>query len=323
MRKKLIYIVCILSFFFISQSIFPSYPRKLKKINLSDKTGLVIDRKKIKIENVDNPINLSIIEDNDAFLAVFRVNDKDTSNIGICKFDKEFNQISKHKIIDVKSKNAEDPRIFKIKNEYYIIYNDKVLIEHNYRIMKIAKLTKDFDAEFITSLDLYINTMEKNWVPFEDNGNLYLAYGLVPHKIMHLKDTKKNSLDHLIFEDGKCYSRFFWEYGDPRGGTPACKTKDGYLAFFHSSFGKNKKKKYYVMGAYLFEPNPPYKVVKVSKEPIIVYPKKTRVYFPTGFSIKKEDNIEKIYLSLGINDTVSEVLVIDKDNLLKSMKEVY
>ncbi|MBN2478683.1 MAG: hypothetical protein JXA94_00480 [Parachlamydiales bacterium] len=315
------FVVCL--FFILLFYVFNPSPRKLKRISLADSTGIVTDIKNIKVEGVENVINTSLVDYKDGYLIVFRKNENKKSYIALCELDKNFKQTSPYKIIDVKSSFAEDPRIFQFSNDYFLIYNDKVPIKHNYRIMKIAKLTNDFNVEFINELDLHIKQIEKNWVPFTNENNLYLSYGLMPHKVMNLKDVTKNSLDHLIFDNGSCYARFFWEFGEPRGGTPAKLVDGEYLAFFHSCFGKNKKKKHYVMGAYTFQAHPPYKITKVSKDPILVSNKKTRVYFPCGFTLKNEHSKDKIILSYGENDENSKVLIIDKEKLFQSLKEVY
>ena len=65
------------------------------------------------------------------------------------------------------------------------------------------------------------NTSDDQWSRDNQETKLLLAYGLMPHKIMELKDTKKNELDHYIFENNPCYTRFYWKWGSPRGGTPA------------------------------------------------------------------------------------------------------
>jgi len=79
----------------------------------------------------------------------------------------------------------------------------------------------------------------------------------------------------------------------------------------------------YVMGAYIFDKNPPYKIKKISNFPIFFESfDKTRIVFPAGFVIKKIYGKDYIYLSLGINDSSSKILVIDKEKLFSHMKDV-
>jgi len=323
MKKYLFYIsIAILSF--LCSYYFFSTPKLLRNIQRADKLQIVKGVKEIKIKNVDNPINASIDEFFDNYILAFRVNENNSSYIGLSFLDENFEEIGLFKKIDVMSKTAEDPRIFKFKNDFFLIFNDKLPIEHFARTMYLAKINRyTFEIDYKTPLDQHIKAIEKNWVPFISEDNLLLAYNLMPHKIMQITDLKSNSLKHLVFPN-MCFSRFFWKWGEPRGGTPAKLIGDEYLAFFHSSFGKNKKKMFYVMGAYTFQKDPPYKVTKVSKFPILLGPtKKTRVYFPTGFVVKKENDKDTIYLSYGENDQISKIAIIDKDKLFENMQKVY
>ena len=58
--------------------------------------------------------------------------------------------------------------------------------------------------------------------------------------------------------------------GELRGGTPPL-DGDQYLGFFHSYFRTEDFdiKIWYVMGAYAFEKDPPFRMIGISKEPII------------------------------------------------------
>jgi len=322
--KKIFFYISIAIFTFLITHFFFSSDKKLKNVSKADKIGIVKEIKDIKIKNVKNPLNVSIENYSDNYILAFRVNENKSSYIGISFLDKNFNEIGNFKKIDVQTTSAEDPRIFKFKNDYFLLYNDKLPIEHFSRAMHLAKINlKNFNIDYKTVLDQHLKIVEKNWVPIIAQDNLLLAYKLMPHKIMQLEDLKKNSLKHLIFPNTS-FSRFFWKWGSPRGGTPA-KIVDGkYLAFFHSSYGKSKKNKTYVMGAYTFDVKAPYKVRKVSSFPLILNSsKKARIYFPTGFVVKKENDKDMIYLSYGENDKDSKIAIIDKEKLFANMKDVY
>ncbi len=325
MKKKLIIsflfgVLLIRSFYFLS------YPKILREVEKADKIGIVQQIKEIKIQNINNPINACIedYKDNN-FILSFRINDQSSTYIAVSLLDQNLNEIKSYNKIDIQSSTAEDARIFKFKNDYFLIYNDKLPIQHLCRAMHLAKLNdQTFKIEYKTVLDQHIKVIEKNWVPFIFQDKLFLAYSLMPHKIMELQDPSKNILKHWIFPNNPCFSRFFWKWGKPRGGSPAKLVDGEYLAFFHSSFGKNKKKKFYVMGAYTFQAYPPYKITKVSNFPIILgKSKKIRVYFPTGFVVKNENGKDFIYLSYGENDLISKIAIIDKEKLFENMKTVY
>ncbi|NGX56599.1 MAG: hypothetical protein K1060chlam5_00842 [Candidatus Anoxychlamydiales bacterium] len=302
---------------------YVTYPKKIKKAPHGEHNNLVIDKYKISINDV-SPINGSIVEYNNDYLFIFRINEKkDKTYLGICLLDEKFKQKTPYKVIDSNTSTAEDPRIFKNGSSYFIVYNDKLSIKHFCRAMFIAKLDENFNIEYKTCLDLHIKAVEKNWVPFVDNNKILLSYNPMPHKVMHLKDPKINNLLHLCYENNPCFSRFFWDYGTPRGGTPAILIDDMYLSFFHSSFGKSDPK-WYVMGAYLYDSKEPYKVKKVSKHPII-FGKRKSIFsvFPCGIAIRKKNKKNQIIISYGENDIITNALVIDKDKLYSQMKDVY
>lgn len=304
---------------------FFSYPKLLRNVKKADKIGIVKEIKEIKIKNVLNPINACIEEYKDnTYLLSFRINEKTSSYIGLTQLDKNFNEIKDYTKIDTLTKTAEDARIFKYNNDYFLMYNDQLAIEHIYRTMHLAKLNEALNKiEYKTSLDLHIKPVEKNWTPFIYQNKLFLTYNLMPHKIMYLPNPKKNDLKHLVFSAKDSYTRFYWDWGSPRGGSSPKLVDGEYLSFFHSFIGKNKNKKYYVIGAYTFLAHPPYKITKVSSFPIVFgNNKKTRIVFPTGFVIKNENGKDFIYLSYGENDTKSKIAVIDKDKLFEYMKKV-
>lgn len=325
MKKKII-ISLLFGIFVIRILYYLSYPKILREVDKADKIGIVKDVKEIKIKNITNPINACIEDYKDnKYIVSFRINDNASSYVALTFFDQNFNEINTFNKIDLGTKTAQDARVFKYQNDYFLIYNDKLPIEHLCRAMHIAKLNDQTNKiEYKTILDLHIQLIEKNWTPFIFQNKLFLAYSLVPHKIMEMQDPSKNNLKHWLFTNNPCYTRFFWKWGEPRGGTSAKLVDGEYLGFFHSNFGKNKKKKFYVMGAYTFQAHPPYKVTKVSKFPIIFGKnKKTRVYFPTGFIVKKENGKDYIYLSYGENDSTSKIAIIDKEKLFENMKKVY
>lgn len=323
--KKLI-LILFASIIILTTLFFNLFDTKnLHKIPKADAIGIIKNVKEIKIKNVSNPLNASIEDFENNYILTFRIQKNKFDYIGLTFLNQNLEEIGEYKKIDTHTLSSQDPRIFKYQNEYFLIFNDKLDIKHDfYRTMFLAKLNlQNFKIEYKTSLDQHIKMVEKNWVPFTYENKLFLAYGLMPHKILEVIDTKKNNLKHLVFENNPCLSRFYWKWGEPRGGTPAKLVDNEYLAFFHSSFGKKKKSKYYVMGAYTFQANSPFKITKVTKFPILFGNiKKTRVYFPTGFCIKKENDKTMIYLSYGENDKTSKIVIIDKEKLFENMRLV-
>jgi predicted GH43/DUF377 family glycosyl hydrolase len=203
--------------------------------------------------------------------------------------------------------------------------------------MRLAKVdARNFSLSEMVDLDLNIKPVEKNWVPFvhkdvEGKEMMYFGYNFNPHKILCMQDTAHNRLEHLVFPSVLAYQRIPWEniWGEIRGGTPAMLLDGQYLAFFHSSF-KEDKKKWYVMGAYTFEKNPPFRITSISEYPILfdgIYDSpaentssaKLRCIFPSGFVIEQGDEGDVIHLSCGENDCSVKIVTLDKAQLIKSL----
>jgi hypothetical protein len=172
---------------------------------------------------------------------------------------------------------------------------------------------------------------EKNWVPFEYEQKLLLAYSLVPHKIFT-----------PVFGTGHCdtvvssTSAIEWEWGELRGGTAALLDEGNYLSFFHSSqkiatvHSHGKEIFHYFMGAYTFAPTMPFNITHISPEPIVgkrfyegatykPYWKPVQVVFPCGFIA--DDNY--IWVTYGRQDHEMWVTTLDKRKLYASLVPVY
>jgi hypothetical protein len=124
------------------------------------------------------------------------------------------------------------------------------------------------------------------------------------------------------------------EWGGPKGGTPARRVGDQYLAFFHSNFNDLNDINWYVMGAYTFEAKPPFRLTGISYYPILFEGMfdsppmvkanpRLRALYPSGFVVEKlEDGRELIHVSCGENDSTLQIVTIDKDALFKTLKRL-
>jgi predicted GH43/DUF377 family glycosyl hydrolase len=120
-----------------------------------------------------------------------------------------------------------------------------------------------------------------------------------------------------------------WDYGIIRGGTPPVMTDNGdeYLTFFHSRLPDEKHRWRYYMGAYAFESQPPFRITRITTEPLLagssadVWSKdKPLVVFPCGSRLKDG----KWLVTMGVNDLASawiEIPHADLEPLLK--KDLY
>jgi predicted GH43/DUF377 family glycosyl hydrolase len=311
------------------------------------KSDFILETKRINIPGYRYVFNPSIIRWGDSFLMSFRVQNKiynSAKAIGLVWLDKDFNAKGKPYILEIRDqkennffvrKNSnvteQDPRLIKIKDRLYMVYN-------NLRIgrMFIAELYYDGHSMFLNKPECLLNfegsnrrCIEKNWVPFQYEDKLLLAYSISPHKIL---------LPLLGTESCETYAcskkRITWDWGEIRGGTPAFMVEGKYLSFFHSSkyniksnYSEGINTHHYFMGAYMFDPHPPFEITHISPYPIICddfyngksYNKKgivpLKVVFPMGFVFDDD----YIWISYGKQDHECWIAKLDKKRLLKSL----
>lgn len=302
--------------------------------------NFVLETKQIKIPGFPGAFNPSITRWRNSLLMCFRVRNSkmvSTFEMGFVWLDKHFNPISTPRILTIHNNTSsfyknQDPRIITLNEHLYIIYSnftkiDKVIT----RRMFIAPVQYENDSFFITKplcLDPFEGSgkrWEKNWVPFNYNGNILLGYSILPHRILTYSDS------------GTCKtisstrSSINWDWGHLRGGTPASIVDDEYLGFFHSSkklttvHSNGIHMPHYVMGAYTFSTSPPFKITRISPEPIIgkkfyngpAYNtwKPLRVVFPGGYVFDKQ----YIWVVYGRQDFEIWVVKLDKEGLFKSL----
>lgn len=339
-------------------------PAVLCGVPFADAKGIVLNVKNMPIRNIEAPYNASISECGEGYRLFFRYDKIITGSnfpyhtfIGCCDLDSDFDQTGKEYVtIDTGSFYSEDPRIIKVNNKDYLVYNDLVNYESenkfyslfNFsgksinppRTMFISELDKDLKPKFVTNLDIQLEWVEKNWVPFEytDESNktdIYFEYKRTPHKILKLENPKENILSHMNYLKGPPFQNLHWpkKWGSVRGGTPAKRVGDQYLAFFHSAFVDEDKFTWYIMGAYTFESKPPFRITGISQCPILfdgiynsphlnVANPTIRCIYPAGFVLGHDGEREVIHVSCGENDSAIKILTFDKDLLLKSLKKL-
>lgn len=310
----------------------------------SDDSSIVKSFKRVYISEYPGSYNPSLMKLNEHYVLTFRYQPDRAykpwiSYIGIALLDASFNVIGKPELLNTRAfddntpSQSEDARIFSFDGNLYIVFNDNMDFENpNYwerRDMYLAELNLE-DGKFylgpplrLIHTEKYRNTLwQKNWSPFEWEGNLLLSYSINPHEVIR---------PNLI--KGSCKSTFTtekpisWEFGTLRGSTPAQLIDGEYLAFFHSGttltseFSDNLELWHYFMGAYTFSQNPPFELTSISASPINAegfytyshYHK--RVVYPGGFVVDGSN----IYLALGKDDAEIWIATLDLNELKKTM----
>jgi predicted GH43/DUF377 family glycosyl hydrolase len=306
--------------------------------------GFILESKEIKIPDYPYAFNPSITVWHEKILMTFRIRDAKTrltNKIGLIWLDEDFNLASHPYILELSTSSLptllkqQDPRLITIGDTLYIVYSDALpgILIPEVRRMFIAQVHFNETTFFTESPEglFYFEDenerrWEKNWVPFEYQGNLLLAYSLNPHRIMRLLGKGKCETFAISYSNS-----INWNWGVLRGGTPALLDGDQYLAFFHSSISMTTKHsdgkeiQHYFIGAYTFSSEPPFKITQISPQPIIgkdfysSLPYKTwkplRVVFPGGFIMKGND----IWMVYGKQDFEIWASRLDKKELLQSL----
>jgi predicted GH43/DUF377 family glycosyl hydrolase len=324
-------------------------PPCLTNLPLAENLGILSKVTEVNIRGVLAPYNPSLIETQDGYDLFFRYDILNsitnhspyTPQIGVIHLNRQFQQDGREfRNIEICGTCAEDPRVIAIGDQLYLFCNIADSDNPRFRNMHLVNIDKSsLEINYETSLDMNLRWVEKNWSPFEyidsdSQSHLFLEYQITPRKILELRNPQINSLDSLILPREISYLSLAWtsRWGEPRGGTPLKKVGEEYLGFFHSSFTHDNLI-WYVMGAYTFEAQPPFRITGISQYPILfegifetphlntATPTK-RVIFPSGFVVEKQHDRELIHVSCGENDSSVKILTFDKKNLLKSMNRL-
>lgn len=344
--SSLIRCLFVLLFFKFCSNLIASVPLVDLEENSQD---FVLETKRIEIPNYPHAFNASIIQWQGALLMSFRILPDPThlfhSEIGLIWLDENFCPIGKPQILNLRESSsipcrAEDARLICVKNRLWMVYHDNIepkVSRGGFR-MYVAELCHDGQKFFVKdSVRLSPfegenpNIREKNWVPFAYQGELLLAYSLMPHRILV-----------PLLETGECQTAYQtsssidWQWGELRGGTPGLRiNQNQYLAFFHSSIkmatvhSKGKKIDHYFVGAYTFSAYPPFEITQISSQPIIgknFYEGKSykpywhpiQAVFPCGFIFDEQ----YIWITYGRQDHEIWAVKLDKQKLLQSLKKL-
>jgi predicted GH43/DUF377 family glycosyl hydrolase len=103
-------------------------------------------------------------------------------------------------------------------------------------------------------------TWEKNWAFFESAGLLYAVYSIKPHTVLRVQhDTATKA-----FETETPHP---WTGGHLRGGSPPVRAGDEFYHFFHGRVGLGVEG-IYNTGVYTFEAEPPFRIKRMTRNPI-------------------------------------------------------
>lgn len=292
----------------------------------------------IQIPGYPGAYNPSIVPFKNGFLLSFRYDDLqlDKSVVGLVRLDQGFKIVGDPVIADT-TYEQQDVRLFWYDGKLFATGSRIISMSPPQCPIAISQI--DLNTLKFTSvidLDFHPQIVEKNWVPLvhtDSTGinNLYYVYYHNPLHILRLPSTDCGTIEHAVLSTEN--NDVAWErnWGKIRGGTPCLPIGDEQLAFFHSThFEKNRW--WWLIGAITFENKPPFRITKISPYPIMAdgmyttpfvrrFKKRTfRVAFPGGFVEVQKKGKSFFYLVYGENDSGIKVLVLNKENVLSSLK---
>jgi predicted GH43/DUF377 family glycosyl hydrolase len=244
---------------------------------------------------------------------------------------------STNKLLDLRTPTgkvvAEDPRLFKIGNQWHMAYTDS----WNQAVCDLDDNLNVSNIRWI-NYPLYSQSQvpQKNWTFFECNGEMIVVKHILPHNTGSL--INGHYLTRYVFVSNQwSIHRIPWRFGQMRGG--ACPVlHDGLMwSFFHSHtlisdpkwlraemtrtpWWRSKAFRQYHIGIYVFEPTPPFKVVGLTRSPILsapirepagpIRPSLHRVVFPCS-AIREQNSW---LVTMGWNDSqIKHVRFKDSD----------
>jgi predicted GH43/DUF377 family glycosyl hydrolase len=164
-------------------------------------------------------------------------------------------------------------------------------------------------------------THEKNWIWFEHDGRWTCQYSINPGEFFSV-DGKGNVIQSWKSPE----ITVPWTHGLPlRGGTPLTRVGDELIGFFHTSTVWNKPKRRYFMGAYALEGKPPFRLRRMTTEPLLIGSEHDfralggpLVIFPNGALLDGDDWL----VTFGVNDEACGWIKIPHKELQGVLKPV-
>ncbi len=221
--------------------------------------------------------NLSVCEFHGSTYHAYRWHPKKDSwrtEIQIVKDGKEFELIVPH---HYKNHSIEDPRFF--------VFNDQLCLSATIARSRVSGQSLDpcivgYGALHFSDVGVYLQKWiepkhaKNNWsnqtknLVFRESSavnGLTMTWETYPNHVVHLLDAQGNLVTGWRTESPKC------PFGTYRGGTQSFAFDGKRLRFCHAVQNNPKATLYwgYSLAAYVFDPEPPFRIVAVSQQPIL------------------------------------------------------
>ena len=135
---------------------------------------------------------------------------------------------------------AEDPRMIKINNTIYVVFICLSPYEGQNRCIAITEY-KNFAPVYLQVEDMKMNSIEKNWAPFEKDGELYFVYNYDPLIIVKY-DFNQEGICKIIYKQNNIDLPIKTETTFLRGGSNLLHYRDNYyIGGCHSRIDDGKR----------------------------------------------------------------------------------
>lgn len=202
----------------------------------------------------------------------------------------------------------EDPRFFQFQSDCWVYVNGRM--QNNWTCN--PAIFQMSDPKNVIQLTYgKAQSMEKNWMPFEYNNELYFEYKIQPHVILRC-DTKTGQCTEVYRTEHNIV--FIME--EIGGGAPPQlfyrqKTKSfSFLGLAH--IRSNNPYIFRKSFFYIFECRPPFQVLWIGDTVDFEFPV-VPIEYATGLLV--DDKNQKIIVSYGRNDASSHLIEIDIEQL--------
>ncbi len=164
----------------------------------------------------------------------------------------------------------EDPRLFEYQGRLYCMYIGVQMRGSGRRIFRtnVCAVGLDDDWNVVSNWQTGFDRRagwEKNWQFFEHGGKLYAIYKIHPHTVFEVDP--ETGWSKKVYETK--YPNH-WTHGALRGGASPVYHNGVFYSFFHGYLHSRHDKGTYTAGCYTFEAKPPFRVLKMTPEPIHV-----------------------------------------------------
>lgn len=211
-------------------------------------------------------------------------------------------------------RGAEDPRFFWFDGRLHLGYVRSPLGANSFIVAQQAYgLVENIKTVTHRKIVKTGKVTEKNWTFFDYNGRLMAHYMISPQIVFDVETR----------ETYKSPPMTDWVWGWPHGGTSPVLIDEGYICLFQSYLWMPKHKttpnylrnfnRIYFIGACLFEPDPPFRILRYTKTPF-----EFGKWHKMAFGLVIEDD-GTVLITYGVNDSECFAQEVGLDVLLSGM----